>query len=143
MITRDQIVAEALSWCGTPTRHQGRRKGVSVDCLGLALGVGEALGLSEAHDLAVSVANYPRGFAGHRLLEGLRRTMTKVPRELPGDVLAIMFGRDPYPRHLAIVTEPGWIVHAYFAAKVVARVPIGHWRVHSRWTWPSLGTPDG
>ena len=36
---RAAILAEALSWVGTPYRHQGSRKGVGCDCLGLVLGV--------------------------------------------------------------------------------------------------------
>ena len=33
------IVAAARGWIGTPYRHQGSRKGVGCDCLGLARGV--------------------------------------------------------------------------------------------------------
>lgn len=143
MVTRADIVAEALSWSGTPTKHQGRRKGVSVDCLGLALGVGNGLDLPEATALAISVANYPKGFAGRRLLDGLSQTLIRVAEAQPGDILAIMFGRDCNPRHLAILTRPGWIVHAYFGHKFVAEVPLSHLRVHSCWTWPSLGETIG
>jgi NlpC/P60 family putative phage cell wall peptidase len=139
LVTREQIVEAALSWCGTPTRHQGTRKGVSVDCRGMVHGVGLELRLPEAGTLGVDTRNYRKGFRGRHLLDGLERALIRVPEAQPGDVLAIMFGRDLDPRHLAIVTRPGWIVHAYFSAKVVAEVPLGHWRVHSVWTWPSLG----
>ena len=39
----DAIVAEALAWLGTPYRHQGARKGVGCDCLGLVRGVWRAV----------------------------------------------------------------------------------------------------
>src|SRR5690606_6011340 len=39
----DEIVAEALSWLGTPYRHQAYSKGVGCDCLGLIRGVWRSL----------------------------------------------------------------------------------------------------
>ena len=39
----DAVVGEALTWLGTPYRHQGLRKGVGCDCLGLVLGVWRAV----------------------------------------------------------------------------------------------------
>ena len=35
----ERVLAEARSWLGTPYRHQGGRKGVGCDCLGLVRGV--------------------------------------------------------------------------------------------------------
>lgn len=140
MVTREQIVAEARSWLGTPVKHQGQRKGVSADCKGLAVGVARALGMPEGDSIAASARRYSLGFSGVALLEGLRQTLIEVPEPLPGDLLAILLGRETTPRHLAFATEPGWIVHAYGAGVgFVAEVPCSHYRVHSRWTWPSLG----
>lgn len=42
---RLQIVAEARTWIGTPFHHASREKGLAVDCVGLLIGVGNALGL--------------------------------------------------------------------------------------------------
>ena len=39
MTAAERIVAEASTWLGTPYRHQGSRKGVGCDCLGLVRGV--------------------------------------------------------------------------------------------------------
>ncbi len=39
MPTKDEIVAAARGWIGTPYRHQGQVKGVGCDCLGLVRGV--------------------------------------------------------------------------------------------------------
>src|SRR5688572_25297534 len=38
-VRRDQIVAAARDWIGTPYRHQASLKGVGCDCLGLVRGV--------------------------------------------------------------------------------------------------------
>jgi len=37
------VVAEALTWLGTPYRHQASLKGVGCDCLGLVRGVWRAV----------------------------------------------------------------------------------------------------
>lgn len=37
------VLAEAETWLGTPYRHQGSRKGVGCDCLGLVRGIWRAL----------------------------------------------------------------------------------------------------
>src|SRR5690606_41358238 len=41
--TRQLVVAEALTWIGTPYRHQASRKHVGCDCLGLVRGVWNAV----------------------------------------------------------------------------------------------------
>ncbi len=45
--TAAAVVVEALSWVGTPYRHQAAQKGVGCDCLGLVRGVWRALYGSE------------------------------------------------------------------------------------------------
>jgi len=37
--SRDDIVASARQWLGTPYRHQASLRGVGCDCLGLVRGV--------------------------------------------------------------------------------------------------------
>jgi hypothetical protein len=52
-IARDhcgRMVAERAGWLGTPYRHQGFRKGVGCDCLGLVRGVWRAVYGSDAGD---------------------------------------------------------------------------------------------
>lgn len=143
-LTRELIVDEARSWIGTKVRHQCGRKGVATDCKGLAVGIALALDLPEGRSLAAGVVNYSPGFSGRDLLSGLKDTLLRVDEPQPGDLLAILWGRDPTPRHLAILTKPGWIVHAYGGGVGrVAEVPLAAMRVHSCWTWPSLGGLDG
>ncbi|KUO53202.1 MAG: hypothetical protein APF82_01030 [Sphingomonadales bacterium BRH_c42] len=115
--TRDQIVSAARGWLGTPFHHQGRLKGVGVDCAGVIVEVARELGIGDV-DL--------RGY-GHRPdsreLERLcHEHMTPVTfaQAKPGDVLLIMI--DGAPQHLAFVTEinggPG-MLHSYAPARRV------------------------
>ncbi len=47
MTMREQILAEARTWIGTPYRHQASLRGVGCDCLGLVRGVWRVLYTSE------------------------------------------------------------------------------------------------
>jgi hypothetical protein len=115
--TREAIVAEARAWLGTPFLHQGRLKGVGVDCAGLVLGVARALELPHAE-----VGAYGRQPRAAQLEAELAAQMDPIALDelAPGDVLLLRIERDP--QHLAIVSAiealPGgdrariWVVHA-------------------------------
>jgi NlpC/P60 family putative phage cell wall peptidase len=45
MVTRQDIITEALTWLDTPWQHGQGVKGVGCDCVHLPLRVGQALGL--------------------------------------------------------------------------------------------------
>ena len=110
MTTPSDILAEARTWAGTPFRHQGRCKGVGVDCLGLVVGVARALGLSAADG-----AGYPRQPDGAALLAGLEEAYVPLGlgRQRPGDIL--VFRIRSTPQHLALLTEPGGMIHVHAA----------------------------
>lgn len=101
------VVIEARSWLGTPFRHQGRIKGVGVDCAGLVVGVAQALGI-EISDLS--------GYARTPSADGLRRHVeaqsVRVAEAQPGDVYLMRFEREP--QHLGIASDIG-IIHAFSA----------------------------
>lgn len=104
------IVAEARSYIGTPFHHQGRVKGIGIDCVGLVIGIAHALGLSD-----FDTADYGRQpdpvAMGATLDAHLDRVNLSDIR--PGDILWLRMIWEPM--HLAIVTEvdPLRIVHAY------------------------------
>jgi len=102
LIDRPSVVIEARSWLGTPFHHQARVKGVGVDCVGLVLGVGKALG---AFDPAFDVLGYPRVPDGSSLMQEAESAMLQIPFEemQPGDVVMIAFGRDP--QHVGILGD--------------------------------------
>ena len=132
------IIAAARSWLGTPWRHQGRLKGVAVDCGGLILGVGRELGLI---DLEVrAYGRIPDGQQLRTLCEqhlvrkaaaGLGSSSEAVAQPMmPGDVLLMRFTR--HPQHLAIIGdrgEPFSLIHAYAdAGACVEHVADPKWR---------------
>lgn len=101
MTTREDIVAEARTWLGTPWRHQHRTKGLAVDCAGLVIGVARTLGLV-APDF--DVTGYSRNPDG-TLLAVCERHLQRIPREAmqPGDVVVVASAEDP--QHLGIVGD--------------------------------------
>lgn len=110
MITGADILAEARTWTGTPFHHQGRLKGVGVDCLGLVVGVGRSLGLSQADG-----TGYPRQPDGRALLAGMDAAYQRLVlgRQKPGDIL--VFRIRMAPQHLALLTEQGGMIHVHAA----------------------------
>lgn len=50
-MTRDELVAEAREWLGTPYQHGQMAKGLGCDCLGFLAGVAYAVGYVDARPL--------------------------------------------------------------------------------------------
>lgn len=99
--TATAIVSEARLWLGTPWQHQQRQRGLAVDCAGLIIGVGKALGLVDA---GFDIADYSRMPDG-TLLAICADHLDRVPRaELaPGHVLVMAM--EDEPQHLGIVGD--------------------------------------
>lgn len=127
MVTRADIIAEARTWVGTPFHHQGRLKGVGVDCAGVIVGVAHALGLSDydRHD-------YGREPYCGMLRSTLDEHMHRVQGDpLPGDVLLMAFDREE--QHLAILTDQNTIIHAYeHVGRCVEHRYADVWRARTR-----------
>ena len=102
MTSRAAIVQEARSWLQTPYAHQARVKRVGVDCAGLVIGVGRALGLVPP---SFDINGYARTPDGVSLVQQCDRFMTRIGREemRAGDVIVLRFEADP--QHLGIVAD--------------------------------------
>lgn len=113
MVTRKKIVAEARSYLGTPFHHQGRVKGVGVDCAGLVGMVAVALGLLGVDDIPKDYAKQPNA---HAMTKVLDEKMIRIPifEATIGDVYHFAFDREP--QHVGIITDIG-IIHAYAQAR--------------------------
>lgn len=107
--TATDIVTEARTWLGTPFHHQGRLKGVGVDCAGLVIGTARALGLCPDFVDQRDYARIPDGRM--RLL--LAQHLVKVAKaeRRAGDVINFAWAREP--QHLGILTERNTVIHAY------------------------------
>ncbi len=117
MSVRDDIVAHARAWLRTPFHHQGRVKGVGVDCLQFLIAVNQESGLLPE----VQYEHYPRDWHFHqdeeRYLNAVSRYARRVEIPLPGDFALFKFGR--CVSHAAIVIDWPLCIHAYVGQGVV------------------------
>lgn len=137
MPSRDEILAEARAWLGTPFRHQGRCQGVGVDCIGLIVGVARRFGLSDHNR-----TDYPRQPDGRSLEAALEAHLRRLgPGEMrPADVLLMRIRR--LPQHVGILAERGTIIHAHSAAGRVVEMRLNErwWeRVLAAYRFPGVG----
>ena len=110
MITREQLVTEALTWVGTPFHHMARVKGVGADCVGVILGAAWAVGL-EVWD----VKRYARVPANGQFEAAVdaQTEAVELADVLPGDLMKFTWTTEP--QHIAMVVSinPVRILHAY------------------------------
>ena len=110
MVTHQQFVSEARKWLNTPFMHQGRRRGLGVDCVGLVLCVMRDLGLNSWVELE-EYRTYAAQPVGNAVLEACKSRLVEKPlaARQPGDLL--VFRVPIAATHIGIVSEHG-IIHA-------------------------------
>jgi len=117
MIDREKIVEEARRWIGTPYVNQGRTLGVGADCA-FIVAVAASLGL-EARDV-VGYSGVP-GDVDMAALVGSCCDEIPIEEAEPGDVLlfAYPYQGAAHDSHLALLTEPGRMLHAWAVGRRV------------------------
>lgn len=122
-INREDVIAEARKWIGTRWVHQGRSE-LGVDCAGLVIMVGTALGLP-AEDLQ----GYRRSPDGVLFRQHIFKQTTFEAQPRPGSIG--MFRETRFPTHtgiFAIEEETGRLslIHAYMPYGRVMEEPFIH-----------------
>lgn len=127
-MTREDIVAEARSWIGTPYRHQASLKGVGCDCLGLVRGVWRAMMGHEPERAPPYAPDWAEASRGEPLAEAALRHLDAIAcdQAAEGDVLLFRWRDGLAAKHLAIVAAPDLMVHAHDGA-CVAEVALAPW----------------
>lgn len=126
--TADRVVAETLTWLGTPYRHQASLKGMGCDCLGLVRGVWRAVLGDEPEAVPAYTPDWAEAGAGDTLAAAAHRHFRPVDVEevQPGDVLLFRWRPGLPAKHAGILVAPGRFVHAHEGA-VVAPAPLPGW----------------
>lgn len=119
-MTSNDVIEAARGWLGTPWHHQGRLKGVGVDCVGLIVCVCRELGIK-----VDDVTDYQRFPDGVKLAAELERQLIKTNDLLAGTV--ILFRVSRLPQHIGICSPIG-IIHAHMGSKVVETTLSQTWR---------------
>jgi cell wall-associated NlpC family hydrolase len=123
MTTRSDIVDAARSHLGTAYHHQGRTVGVGLDCAGLLIVTGLALGLLPA---GYDVRGYAQRADGASLREYCDAALDRIDwtDARAGDVVLVSWDQG-VPHHLGILTDYRWggfaMIHAegYRRRKVI------------------------
>lgn len=136
------VVAEALEWVGTPYRHQGSRKGVACDCLGLLLGVWRETYGNELDRPGPYAPDWAEATDQGCLLDGLRKYMREKPvaSMAAGDLIVFRWRPHLPAKHAAILTEPDCFVHAYQDHGVTLTRLVPQWRrrIAAAFAFPNL-----
>lgn len=124
---RTAVIAEAVTWIGTPFHHAARVKGAGVDCLMLLAEVYERAGVTGRIEPPFYVPDWHLHRDAERYMHGLLRHARAIDVPEAGDVALFRFGRTF--SHGAIVAEWPRLIHAYWAIGVVwgdaLRFPLG------------------
>lgn len=90
MTTRDEIVAAARVWIGTPYHHQASLRGVGCDCLGLIRGLWRELEGPEPEALPAYARDWGDATGAELLMQAGCRHLSRLDdatMAVPGDVL--------------------------------------------------------
>jgi NlpC/P60 family putative phage cell wall peptidase len=147
MVTKKQIVDTARTYVGTPYLHQGRLKGMAMDCVGLPLMVAQELGLKDTLGvpfLGSDNANYSSQPLDQAVQDEAIRRMVRKPVEALTDGDVITLRVPTIPCHVAIVSTVNGtlgMIHAYApSGKVVEHIMDAKWkkRISAAFTFPGV-----
>lgn len=117
MTRREAIIAEALTWIGTPYSDAVSVKGVGADCLGLIRGVWRNVYGSEAENPPKYGPGWFEASRRELLLEAADRNCGKPKDQTtdrqPGDLLMFRMAKTGPVKHCGILIAEDMFVHAY------------------------------
>jgi len=114
---REAAIAEAHTWLGTPYHHQGRIKGVGVDCATILCEVYEKIGAIPFVDPTPYPPDWHLHRDGERYMGWLHQYAKETDKPQPGDIALWKFGR--CFSHAGIIISDQQIIHSYLGIGVV------------------------
>ena len=124
------VLAEAMTWIGTPYRHQGSLRGVGCDCLGLVRGIWRAVYGEEPETPGPYTPDWAESGRGDPLIEAARRNCVEKPASTGavGDLVVFRWRAHHAAKHLGILLPEDAFVHAYEGHAVMVSPLIPQWR---------------
>jgi len=135
----DRITKAALSWAGTPYRHQASLLGVGCDCLGLIRGVWRTLyGFEPA--LTPPYPQFGRDKqSASLLLDAAQKFFIPCDNKAAaGRLILFQLHQTIPPRHCGIILDEKTFIHAQERLGVVVAALDDNWRkrIHSTFAFP-------
>jgi NlpC/P60 family putative phage cell wall peptidase len=120
MSRRDDVVAAARRWIGTPYRHQASLMGVGCDCLGLVRGVWRDVIGDEPETAPPYTADWAEASGDEALLRAALRWFqpVDVAHMQAGDVIVFRWRDNAPAKHLGVATSASSMIHAHDGAFV-------------------------
>ena len=124
----ERVVRAARGWLGTPYRHQGSRRGVGADCLGLLRGVWREVIGPEPDPVPPYTRDWAEIDPRDPLLRAAARHFPPTGAIVPGAVLVFRWSPGASAKHCGIAVGSDRMVHAYAGAGVVESALPPAWR---------------
>jgi cell wall-associated NlpC family hydrolase len=126
MPTCAEIIIEARTWKGTPWQHQGRLKGIGVDCIGIVTETGKTTGAMEPTFNITGYGREPKPLEMRRALRFYFDPVSKKEMR-PADMPWMRGGK--HGQHVGFYTEIGTLIHAPVGG-IVEELPLDEaWRL--------------
>ena len=128
-IPREKILAAAKDWIDTPYQHQASVKHAGCDCLGLIRGVWREIYGAEPLSMPAYTPDWAEALGEESLLDAAKHCLTPIPNDAirPGDVLLFRMAPNVPCKHIAILSAPDRIIHAYWGRAVVESYLVPYW----------------
>lgn len=126
-----RIVEAARGWIGTPYRHQGGRKGVGCDCLGLVRGVYAEVTGTATEAPGPYAPDWAERSGTDRLMLAAQRhcgAAVALNQARPGDIVLFRWRDGVMAKHAGILSGAEHFIHAYEPAGVIESVLVPSWR---------------
>ena len=126
----DAVLTEARTWLGTPYQHQASVKQAGCDCLGLVRGVWRALYGDEPLGMPAYTPDWAERHERETLMEAADHCLISIAlsEAVCGDVILFRMAPDAPAKHVAILSGPERMIHAYWGRAVVETVMIPYWK---------------
>jgi cell wall-associated NlpC family hydrolase len=114
---RQAVIAEALTWIGTPFLMNAEVKGIGVDCAHLLVACYRKAGV-KTEDAPRATRDWHLHTKEQKYLGILDRHCNRVKDPQPGDIAAFRFRTCPVFAHSGIVVNWPVMIHAMYGRKV-------------------------
>jgi len=128
-IPREQVLELAHQWIDTPYQHQASVKGAGCDCLGLIRGIWRELYGEEPMAVPAYTPDWAESLGEETLLHAAQSCLSPIVKDAakPGDVLLFRMAPRVPCKHIAILSAPDRIIHAYWGRAVVESFLVPYW----------------
>jgi len=128
-IPRERILSIARDWIDTPYQHQASVKGAGCDCLGLIRGIWREIYGVEPLDVPSYTPDWAEGLGQETLLAAAQSCLSPIAKSdvQPGDIMLFRMTPRVPCKHIAVMSAPNRIIHAYWGRAVVESYLVPYW----------------